>query len=60
MNEEAKKKFTFKMVCLYIEDTFLFQNDYNEDKRKEHLDKIKKSVEYSGFKFYYSLFENVM
>ena len=60
MNEEAKKKFTFKVVCLYIEDTYLFQHDYDQDKRIQHLNQIRQSVEYSGFKFYYSLFENVI
>lgn len=59
MGEEAKKKFTFKIVCLYIEDVCLFDQDCDQNKRMEHLRKIEKSIEYSGFKFYYSLFENV-
>ncbi|RNA35941.1 cytoplasmic tRNA 2-thiolation 2, partial [Brachionus plicatilis] len=56
MSEEAKKKFTFKIVCLYIEDSF--DRDPNEAKRVEFLRQVEKSVENFGFKFYFSLFEN--
>jgi hypothetical protein len=60
VGEEAKKKFTFKPVIIYIEDTDVFSptND-NKLERLERLRRIQKSVEYSGFKAFFSLLENV-
>ena len=66
--EEAKKKFTFKPVLLYIEDNLVLDlkgpitpADHDELKRKrlERLRAIEESVKYANLKVYYSLLENV-
>ena len=59
VSEEAKKKFTFKTCIIYIEDKLLFDTEYTEQKRLDFLKEIQNSVEYSNFKVYYSLLENV-
>jgi hypothetical protein len=60
VGETAKKKFTFKPVLLYIEDNLLFDSNYDHVKRIEFIKNIQKTMEYSNFKIYFSLLENVI
>ncbi|CAF0936675.1 unnamed protein product [Brachionus calyciflorus] len=60
VGEEAKKKFTFKTICVYIEDNYVFESNSSTHERITFMENVKKSVEYSGFKFYYSLIENCL
>ena len=62
IGEEAKKKFTFRTHLLYIEDSYLFEDkvEYDHVKRIQSMrDNIKSSLDYTNFKAYYSLLENV-
>jgi hypothetical protein len=59
VSEEAKKKFTFKTILLYIEDNHLFSSNYDHLERLESIKKIQNSIKYSNFRSYYSLLENV-
>lgn len=59
VGEEAKKKFTFQPVVLYIEDKVLFDPTKSQTDRIESLKEIKKTCDYSNFRIYFSLFENV-
>ena len=60
VGETAKKKFTFKPLILYIEDKVLFDSTYDHAKRIEFVKNIQKTMEYSNFKIYFSLLENVI
>ena len=60
VGEEAKKKLTFNTILLSIEDSELLNPKHTYETRLEFLKKIAKSVEYSNFKFYFSLIENVI
>ncbi len=59
VSEEAKKKFTFKTILLYIEDNHLFDSNYGHSERLDSIKKVQDSIKYSNFKSYYSLLENV-
>lgn len=53
-----KKRFTFKPTILYIEDHKLLDKECDSQTRKEHIQKVIESLEFSGFKIYFSLIEN--
>ena len=59
MSEEAKKKFTFKILLVYIEDRHVYDDEYDARTRLAALKHIQESVKYARFPIYFSLLENV-
>ncbi len=59
MSEHAKKKFQFKPVLVYIEDSLVL-DDITHDQRLKNIVKVKDLTCFCGFKIYYTLIENVI
>ena len=53
-----KKRFTFKPTLLFVEDHKLFDTGCDNSTRKEFLQKVLDSIEYSKFNVYFTLIEN--
>jgi hypothetical protein len=59
VSEHAKKKFQFKPVLVYIEDSLVL-DDITHDQRLKNIVKVKDLTCFCGFKIYYTLIENVI
>lgn len=53
-----KKRFTFKPTLLFIEDHNLFNKNGNNQTRKEFIQSVLNTMEFSKFNIYFSLIEN--